>query len=102
MQFEQGPAPSQAEFDELNGKIENLIVEVSTSAPIAAGSSATIAYPTGFTMANTRVVYSMLYIGSNVDRYPTAVEVQTISSDGIHAKNVGGASGQIVIGIVKM
>lgn len=97
-----GAANVDEALNALSSKIENLIVEVSTSGPIAAGSSATIAYPTGFTMTNTRVVYSMLYIGSNVDRYPTAVEVQTISSDGIHAKNIGGASGRIVIGIVKM
>lgn len=86
----------------LNSHIANLIVEVSTPEAIAPNSSATIAYPTGFTIQNTRVVYSMLYLSASNDRYPSAVEVQTISSDGVHAKNVGGASGRIVIGIVKM
>lgn len=97
-----GSTSLQDQVDTLNSNIANLIVEVSTPAAIAPNSSATIDYPTGFTMANTRVVYSILYLSASNDRYPSAVEVQTISSDGIHAKNVGGASGRIVIGIVKM
>ena len=74
--------------------------EVTTGSSIASGASATIAYPTGFTMANTRVVYCYLYISSSLDRYPSAAEVTNLSSDGIHVKNNGGAGGIVCVGIV--
>lgn len=76
-----------------------MVVGVSTPEAVQSGASATISYPTGFTMANTQIVYSMLYLSSNVDRFPSAVEVQTISSDGIHVKNIGGAAGRVILGL---
>lgn len=75
------------------------IAEVQTS-NIAAGAESTIAYPTGYTKANTRAVYAFLYIGYNSPRYPSAAEVLYLWDDGIHVKNTGGANGTVVVGIM--
>ena len=101
-QFNNAPAPSRKEFDDLSAHLENLIQRISTSASVpGSGGTATIAYPAGFNTWNTIIVNQYLAFGATAYLYPSAV-VETLQSDGIHVKNGGGAAGIIYVDIAKV
>ncbi len=95
-----GNTSVQEQINTLNSNLTSLIIEVQTSG-VASNAEAVISFPSGYTKANTRAVYAYLYISSANPRYPNAVDILYIDDSGIHVKNVGGASGTVVVGIMQ-
>lgn len=93
-------AVSAGGLNSLNDSLANLIIEAEVHG-VASNAEAVISFPSGFTKANTRVVYSYLYLTSATPRYPNAVDVLYIDDNGIHVKNLGGASGTVIVGIMQ-